>query len=171
MKHLLFLSIALAGLSFAATGARAAGQSDHGHAHAQQSPVPNALPLLVVNRSPSCGCCLNWVAHMREAGFTVEVRNVADMGAVKARLGVPDTMRSCHTGEVDGYFVEGHVPADDIKRLLTERPDALGLAVPGMPMGSPGMEHPAGHAQPYDVMLVDETGNSVHSSHGGGAAH
>lgn len=141
-----------------------------GRPAANQSPVPRSLPLLVVNRSPSCGCCMNWVAHMREAGFTVEVRNVADMGAVKDRLGVPGEMRSCHTAQVDGYFVEGHVPAGDVKRLLAERPDAQGLAVPGMPMGSPGMEHPAGHAQPYDVMLVGEHGSTVHSSHGG-AAH
>ena len=168
MKHLSFLSFVLVGLSFATLDARAAGQS--GHAHAQQSPVPNALPLLVVNRSPSCGCCMNWVAHMREAGFTVKVRNIADMGAVKDRLGVPGDMRSCHTAEVDGYFVEGHVPADDLKRLLAERPDARGLAVPGMPMGSPGMEHPAGHVQPYDVMLVGDDGSSVHSSRGQGAA-
>ena len=137
----------------------------------QHSPVPNALPLLVVHRSPSCGCCMNWVAHMRHAGFKVEVRNVADMGAVKARLGVPVAMRSCHTAEVGGYFVEGHVPAADIKRLLAERPDAKGLAVPGMPMGSPGMEHPAGHVQPYDVMLVDGDGAAVHSSHGQDATH
>lgn len=136
-----------------------------------QSPVANALPLVVVNRSPSCGCCMNWVAHLRESGLTVDVRNIADMRAVKDRLGVPGTMRSCHTAEVEGYFVEGHVPADDIKRLLAERPDARGLAVPGMPMGSPGMEHPAGHAQPYDVMLVGENDSSVHSSHAQGAAH
>ena len=133
---------------------------------ANQSPVPGPAPLVVVHRSPTCGCCMNWVAHLRDAGFEVEVRNEADMRAVKTRLGVPDDMRSCHTAEVDGYFVEGHVPAADIKRLLAERPSAQGLAVPGMPLGSPGMEHPAGHVQPYDVMLVDADGNRVHSSHG-----
>lgn len=167
MKRLLLPAVASLALLLSFSAACAAD----GKPAVNQSPVPKALPLVVVNRSPSCSCCMNWVAHMREAGFTVDVRNIADMGAVKDRLGVPDTMRSCHTAEVGGYFVEGHVPADDIKRLLAERPDAEGLAVPGMPMGSPGMEHPAGHAQPYDVMLVGDDGSSVHSSHGQAAAH
>ena len=132
----------------------------------QHSPVANALPLVVVNRNASCGCCLKWVAHLREAGFKVDVHDVQDMRAVKSRAGVPDSMRSCHTAEVDGYFVEGHVPAEDIKRLLAERPDARGLAVPGMPLGSPGMEVPDGTVIPYDVILVGDDGNRVHSSHG-----
>ena len=162
MKHLLLPVAACLALLVPASGLLAAG----GEPAVQHSPVANALPLLVVHRSPTCGCCMNWVEHMRHAGFDVEVRNVADMGAVKARLGVPDEMRSCHTAEVGGYFIEGHVPAADIRRLLAERPDAKGLAVPGMPMGSPGMEHPAGHVQPYDVMLVDGEDSRVHSSHG-----
>ena len=162
MKRLLIHAVASLALLLPFSAATAQG----GAPTLNQSPVPNALPLVVVNRSPSCGCCMNWVAHLRQAGFTVDVRNIADMGAVKDRLGVPGNMRSCHTAEVDGYFVEGHVPAGDIKRLLSERPDARGLAVPGMPMGSPGMEHPAGHVQPYDVMLVGDGDSSVHSSHG-----
>ena len=96
------------------------------------------LPALLVHKQESCGCCGAWVEHMREAGFAVEVRNLEDVQPVKSRLGIPDGMASCHTGEIAGYFIEGHVPASDVKRLLEERPDAKGLALPGMPIGSPG---------------------------------
>ena len=95
---------------------------------------------------------------MRSAGLQVDVRNVEDMQPIKSRLGVPHEMASCHTGEIAGYFIEGHVPAGDIKRLLQERPDAKGLALPGMPVGSPGMEHPEGFRQPYTVVLVGHDG-------------
>jgi hypothetical protein len=95
---------------------------------------------------------------MREAGFEVEVHNSDDLNPVKERLGVPYGHGSCHTAEVGGYFVEGHVPAKDVKRLLAEKPSAKGLALPGMPLGSPGMEVPSGEVQPYVVMLVDRTG-------------
>ena len=116
------------------------------------------LPALLVHKHESCGCCGAWVDHMRTAGFAVDVRNVEDMQPVKSRLGVPHEMASCHTGEIAGYFNEGHVPAGDIKRLLQERPDAKGLALPGMPVGSPGMEHPEGFRQPYTVVLVGHDG-------------
>lgn len=117
-----------------------------------------ALPNVVVHKSPSCGCCGAWVEHMRDAGFPVEVRNADNLEPVKSRLGVPYGKGSCHTAEVDGYFVEGHVPASDIKRMLAERPDALGLTLPGMPIGSPGMEVPDGTVQPYTVELVERDG-------------
>lgn len=117
-----------------------------------------ALPNVVVHKSPSCGCCGAWVEHMRMAGFPVEVRDEDNLEPVKSRLGVPYGKGSCHTAEVDGYFVEGHVPAADVKRLLAERPDALGLTVPGMPIGSPGMEVPEGTVQPYTVELVARDG-------------
>ena len=133
------------------------------------TPVDASLPLVVVHKSPSCGCCVAWVEHMQHAGFAVEVRNVDNLDPVKTRVGVPAGKGSCHTAEVGGYFVEGHVPADDIKRLLAERPDAKGLTVPGMPMGSPGMEVPDGRVQPYTVELVGRDGaTSAYAQHGDG---
>lgn len=122
--------------------------------------TPAHLPLIRVHKSPSCGCCGVWVDHVRAAGFPVEVRDTEDMMTVKDRLGVPEPMMSCHTAEVDGYFVEGHVPAEDIKRLLAEKPKARGIAVPGMPLGSPGMETPDGRTQPYEVALVGGDGTT-----------
>lgn len=131
-------------------------------ATAQATPVATTgLPAVLVHKQESCGCCGAWVEHMREAGFAVEVRNLEDVQPVKSRLGVPDAMVSCHTAEIAGYFIEGHVPASDIKRLLQERPDAKGLALPGMPIGSPGMEHPDGLRQPYIVSLIDRNGQAL----------
>jgi hypothetical protein len=123
--------------------------------------TPATLPLIRVHKSASCGCCGAWVDHVRAAGFPVEVHDTEDMMTVKDRLGVPEPMMSCHTAEVDGYFVEGHVPAEDIKRLLAEKPKARGLAVPGMPLGSPGMEMPDGRTQPYEVALVGGDGSAA----------
>jgi hypothetical protein len=100
------------------------------------------------------------VDHLKEAGFQVEVRNSEDVMPVKQRLGVPYGKGSCHTAEIAGYFIEGHVPAEDIKRLLAEKPDAKGLVLPGMPMGSPGMEGPEGTARPYTVELVGRDGTT-----------
>jgi hypothetical protein len=122
------------------------------------SPVARTLPSVLVHKSPTCGCCMAWVEHMRKSGFAVEVRNSDDLDPVKERLGVPDKQHSCHTAEVGGYFVEGHVPADDVKRLLAEKPAARGIAVPGMPLGSPGMEVPGRPAMPYVVELVGKDG-------------
>ena len=101
-----------------------------------------------------------WVAHLEQNGFDVKSTNVPDMTAVKRRIGVPSALASCHTALIDGYIVEGHVPADDIKRLLSERPDVAGVSVPGMPIGSPGMEGP--NPQPYDVLAFDEDGSFAH---------
>lgn len=115
---------------------------------------------MVVHKSPYCGCCELWIKHMRDAGFAVEVRNVQSVHPVKERLGVPPAKGSCHTAQVGGYFIEGHVPAADVKRLLAERPDALGLTVPGMPKGSPGMEVPDGTVDPYTVELVAKDGST-----------
>ena len=111
---------------------------------------------VIVHKSASCQCCGVWVEHLRSAGFVVEARNVEDLPSIKKRLGVPAELGSCHTAEVGGYFVEGHVPASDIRRLLQERPKARGIAVPGMPAGSPGMEVPSGQQDPYDVLLVGQ---------------
>jgi hypothetical protein len=112
-----------------------------------------ALPKMTVTRDPNCGCCSNWVAHVRAAGFPVEVIEVADVAPLKTRLGVPDALASCHTAEIGGYVVEGHVPAEAIKRLLAERPKATGLAVAGMPVGSPGMEERGQAPDSYEVVI------------------
>ena len=122
------------------------------------TPDPDA-PVLTVYKSPTCGCCSMWVRHMEEAGFRVEAVDRTDMGAVKDSLGVPSDLSSCHTGVVDGYVVEGHVPAEQVRRLLDERPEARGLSVPGMPIGSPGMEQ-GDTRQPYDVLIVGEGGEA-----------
>ena len=124
-----------------------------------------AAPLVQVVKSPSCGCCNGWVAHLRRAGFQVRVSDVADVTPTARRLGVPDDLRSCHTASVAGYAIEGHVPAADIRRLLRERPAAAGLAVPGMPLGAPGMEH-GGRREPYRTILFTRAGRrSVFASH------
>jgi len=128
---------------------------------ASQTPVDAALPRMVVHKSASCGCCASWVEHVRKAGFEVEVRDGDNLEPVKQRVGVPIGKGSCHTAEVGGYFVEGHVPADDIKRMLVEKPDAKGLLLPGMPAGSPGMEMPDGTTQPYTVELVKRDGSTA----------
>ena len=113
-------------------------------------------PAMTVWKDPNCGCCGAWVEHMRAAGYRVEVRDTGALDAVKRMYGVPPRLHSCHTALVDGYLVEGHVPAEDVGRLLAERPKARGLAVPGMPHGSPGME--TGHKDPYDVVLFGADG-------------
>jgi hypothetical protein len=107
------------------------------------------------------------VEHLQMAGFRVEVRNADNVNPVKERLGVPHGKGSCHTAEIGGYFIEGHVPAEDIKRLLVEKPKAKGLVLPGMPLGSPGMEVPSGELQPYTVELVRHDGTTVaYAEHG-----
>jgi hypothetical protein len=113
---------------------------------------------ITVYKSPYCGCCGGWVKHMRANGFAVTVLDVEDVDPIKARHGVPERLASCHTALVDGYVIEGHVPADVIKRFLAERPDALGLAAPGMPGGSPGME--GAEREPYDVVMFDRQGGT-----------
>ncbi len=122
--------------------------------------TPAALPRMTVHKTPTCGCCGSWIDHVKKAGFTVDVHDMDDLGPVKERLGVPYAKGSCHTAEVDGYVIEGHVPAEDIKRLLEEKPDAHGLVLPGMPLGSPGMEVPEGRQQPYTVELVHHDGTT-----------
>ncbi|NKE67470.1 DUF411 domain-containing protein [Ramlibacter sp. RBP-2] len=118
-----------------------------------------ALPPVEVWKEPTCGCCKDWIAHMEANGFKVFV-NTGGTQAAKQRLGIPQDMGSCHTAKVGGYALEGHVPAKDIKRLLKEKPNAVGLAAPGMPIGSPGMDTPAynGKKNPYNVMLIAKNG-------------
>jgi hypothetical protein len=117
-----------------------------------------------VMKSPYCGCCAKWIEHVRQHGFEVKVTDTDRLGAIKDELKVPEALRSCHTSKVGKYVVEGHVPAEDIKRLLKEQPAAIGMAVAGMPMGSPGMEH-GGHKQAYDTMLFSAKGAKVYVSH------
>ncbi|MDT0632196.1 DUF411 domain-containing protein [Rubrivirga sp. S365] len=126
--------------------------------------LPADAPVLTVYKSPTCGCCKTWATYMEGEGFRVESRDVADLTAVKDSLGVPSDLASCHTGVVDGYVVEGHVPAEHVRRLLAERPEARGLAVPGMPIGSPGMEQ-GDLRQPYDVLVVGEGGEAAVYAH------
>lgn len=117
------------------------------------------LPQVEVFKSPYCGCCGAWVEHMKAAGFDVKVTQVTDTTAARKRLGLSDTYGSCHTATVSRYVLEGHVPAAEVKRLLASKPSALGLAVPGMPPSSPGMEVP-GRKDPYEVLLIDKQGKS-----------
>jgi len=121
------------------------------------------LPALAVWKDRSCTCCGGWIAHMRTAGFPAAVAETDDMEAVKRRFAVPDALQSCHTATVDGYVLEGHVPAQDVRRLLTERPAARGLAAPGMPASAPGMDLPG---QPYRVILFGTvSGDRVFAQH------
>jgi hypothetical protein len=115
---------------------------------------------VTVYKSPTCGCCKEWVKHMQANGFTVTTRDVADIVYYKTANGVPLTLGSCHTAKVDGYVIEGHVPANDIKRLLKERPAVKGLSAPGMPNGAPGMVQ-AGPRDHYDVISFDSRGNTA----------
>jgi hypothetical protein len=117
----------------------------------------NPLPPVEVFKNPSCGCCGAWVDHLTAAGFGVKVTMVDDTSAARRRYGLPDRFGSCHTAVVAGYVVEGHVPAQDIKKLLAMKPVAIGLAVPGMPVGSPGMEM-GSHKDPDRVLLIDKQG-------------
>lgn len=109
-----------------------------------------------VHKDPDCGCCSGWVQHLQSGGFAVQVEETHALASIRKRLGVPDNLAACHTAEIDGYVIEGHVPAVAIRRLLEERPVAAGLAVPGMPVGSPGME--GGQPQKYAAILFGKDG-------------
>ena len=126
------------------------------------APAQSPTAMTVV-RDVGCGCCMNWVEHLKRAGFTVTVTESATR--LQDTKGVPAAARSCHTGTISGYLIEGHVPANDIKKLLIQRPVIVGLAAPGMPVGSPGMEQ-GGRVDPYDVVAFDKTGKmTVFASH------
>lgn len=121
-------------------------------------------PTITVYKDPNCGCCKNWIEHLVKHGYRVDAKDSPDMPAIKRTLGVPNALGSCHTAVVNGYLIEGHVPAADIDRLLERRPRVAGLAVPGMPMGSPGMEGP--RSQRYQVYTFDKSGKTtVFASH------
>ncbi len=140
------------------TSQRPSKGSDHSEAVAATYDL--ATPTKVKVYKPTfCGCCASWVEHLRTAGFEVEVQETDELELVKSELGVPSELESCHTAEVEGYVIEGHVPADVIARLLTERPEVRGIAVPGMPAGSPGMEAD-GQTDPFDIVSFDEKGQT-----------
>lgn len=117
-----------------------------------------AQPVVEVYKTATCGCCKQWIRHLEANGFSVKAQDVANAGDYRAKFGIADEHGSCHSARVQGYAVEGHVPASDIKRMLATRPQAAGLAVPGMPMGSPGME--GAHSEPYEVLLVKKDGTT-----------
>lgn len=123
-----------------------------------------AKPLVEVWKTPTCGCCHNWISHLEANGFQVKAHDVSDAekSRKRAALGMPEQLGSCHTALVNGYVLEGHVPAKEIRRMLKERPRAVGITVPGMPLGSPGMDGPAygGRTMPYNVLLVQRDGNA-----------
>ncbi|MFK7965946.1 MAG: DUF411 domain-containing protein [Burkholderiaceae bacterium] len=119
------------------------------------------LPAVDVWKSPSCGCCNDWIKHLEKNGFTVRAHDTGN-SVIRSRLGMPTLYASCHTARIAGYAVEGHVPATDVIRLLTVKPDAIGIAVPQMPVGSPGMDGPVyrGRVDPYDVLLIAKDGSA-----------
>jgi hypothetical protein len=158
MRRLLVLPmlalVAACGSADAAPDASAAGASLAG------APATQQLPSVLVYKTATCGCCRGWVEHMRQAGFVVDARDLpgnVELMQVKVDAGVPVDMATCHTALIDGYVVEGHVPADQVKRLLAERPPVAGIATPGMPIGSPGME--GANPQPYEVLAWGRDGS------------
>ena len=131
-----------------------------GVAVAAQAQKSASAPVMEVYKSPTCGCCSKWVEHVKQAGIAVKVTDLEQdaLDALKTKHGVPRTAQSCHTGLVNGYVIEGHVPATEIQRLLKERPAVSGIAVGGMPTGSPGMEVPGQKPQTYNVVTFDKQG-------------
>ena len=156
-------TLAAGGLAVAGCGARERKASEAEETARTETPSdPQAkLAAMTVYRDPSCGCCKAWADIARNAGYEVTLIDHSDMPAIKRQYGVPEELLSCHTAVVDGYAVEGHVPLDDVKRLLAERPAGIrGIAVAGMPMGSPGMEVPDGTKQPFQVMAFGVDGKT-----------
>ena len=130
-------------------------------------PLFAADTTITVTKDPNCGCCEAWADHLKANGFAVKIVEDPQINRVKARLGVPSDLYSCHTAEVDGYVIEGHVPASAIRRLLAQRPNAKGLAAPGMPVGSPGMEVPGSPPEVYAVMIFGSGGSKLFARYKG----
>ena len=163
---LLTVGLGLAACTSSDTPDAQAATSDPEAVATDATPVvpTSSGPVATVYKSPTCGCCSLWNRHLEENGFEIVAHDRTDMTAVKDSLGIPSDLSSCHTAVIDGYVVEGHVPAASILRLLEERPEALGLTVPGMPLGSPGMEQ-GDLKQSYDVLLVDANGEATVYDH------
>jgi hypothetical protein len=126
---------------------------------APDNALSTALPKMTVYKTATCGCCAKWIDHMKAAGFNVKVEVVANTAPYRQQFGMPDKFGSCHTAVAGGYTFEGHIPPADIKKFLKAKPDALGLAVPGMPLGSPGME--SVRSDPYNTLQISKTGAST----------
>ena len=155
------LALGLAATSLVLAGCTAANNS--GIAKSSEQAVSAQVAMtseMTVFRSPTCGCCGKWIEHAEAAGFQVKDEITEDMAAIKQQYGVPQTMTSCHTTVVGDYVVEGHVPVEDVQKLLTEKPDVVGIAVPGMPIGSPGMES-GDYTEPYTVFSFTESGETA----------
>ena len=149
------MNVRFAGGAAVAVALAVAFPAARGMRAAQQTP---AGPAVTVYKTPTCGCCTKWIDHLKQAGFTVTANDLENLAPIKRQHGVPQTLESCHTAVVGGYVVEGHVPAAVIQRLLREKPAVAGIAVPGMPAGSPGMEYPDARPQPYDVLAFRAEG-------------
>ena len=159
MKHLKWLVLAAAALTLVPVYAS--------QRKPDAKPAAAAARPITVYRTATCGCCAKWVDHLKEHGFTPTVHIVENTSVTPPGKGLPDTLRSCHSATVDGYSVEGHVPGDVVLKLLKERPKVRGIAVPGMPAGSPGMEVPSGEVEAYDTLLIGNDGaTTVYSEHG-----
>jgi len=156
VKTMRFMMLAFAGLALAACNASndTADNSTPGNG----ASTGKAAKEIVMYKSPGCECCTGWADHLRGAGFTVIEKKREDMRAIKAQYGVPDQLASCHTAIIDGYVIEGHVPAADVQRLLEERPKVAGLTAPGMPKQSPGMQDKSLEPKNYDVLAFDKNG-------------
>lgn len=152
------IGLAIAGLTI--TGCTAANETSSSLAVSAADAQAVLANELTVYRSPTCGCCGKWIEHAEAAGFTVKDEVTEDMTAIKAKYGVPQNLTSCHTTVVGGYVIEGHVPTKDVQRLLALQPDIAGIAVPGMPIGSPGMES-GDYIEPYTVFSFNEAGEAV----------
>jgi hypothetical protein len=151
--QILALAAALATISLTTAAVRS-GSSTH----------PAKKPTITVYKDPNCGCCKNWIAYLAKHGYTVDAKDTPNMAEIKHSLGVPDGLTACHTAVVNGYLIEGHVSAEDIDRLLAQKPKIAGIAVPGMPMSSPGMDGP--RTKGYQVLSFDKTGHTkVFASH------
>jgi hypothetical protein len=155
LSSVLLLAVAACGGEATPEAAAATGAAE---AALRVAATPSQPATIRVYTTEGCGCCNGWVEHLRAAGFEVDARNVTDLPSIKAGAGIDASLSSCHTALVDGYVVEGHVPADVIQRLLAERPDIAGVVVPGMPVGSPGME--GGGAKPYQVLALGRDGST-----------
>lgn len=149
------LNLVLAAAVAISAMSAASGIASFGAARASES----TPPVVTVYKSPTCGCCRDWAVHMRDNGFTVVEKDTDALSQIKALAGVPAPLSSCHTATVGGYVIEGHVPAGDVRRLLDEQPAAVGLAVPGMPASSPGMDVP-GDTTPYATVLFHGHGET-----------
>lgn len=156
--------LVLAGLGIALAARSAERDTSNGSAAASTLAASAAsaqdVPLVTLYKNPTCACCLEWAEHMRANGFSVDVKDGANLTEVRNELGVPAHLASCHTAVVDGYAIEGHVPADIVRTLLAERPDIAGLTVPDMPPGVPGMPDPGPGREPYDIIAFRADGTT-----------